>query len=481
MFIPGEEAFGSISEWMPDPGSVVCWHPSPSSLAKVRQAPISAVPPSPQQARHLRNFRDHAARGVDMSRLCIGSWDMPGQCDVRVLTYVINAHLRRNDTYHSWFEFTDANQIVRHKLRNPADIHCVPIKHGEMTPAALREHILETATPLEWDCFRFAIIQRADHWTFCFAIDHLYIDAQFLGALRVELYLMYTSLLAGGAPVSLPPAGSYESYCAEQHERMSALTLDSPQVRAWVDFFESNDGTLPDCPVSLGDGSGACDFMFVRVMDDRQTAAFESACIAAGARFSGGVFACAALTQCELTGAETYYGLVASDTRSTPEEFLTIGWFTGFVPITIPVNASSFGDTVRTAQASFDSGKVLASVPFNRVLELAPWLRMPQGRVPLLFHLDASSPPLSTIVKSEWGGSNVKIHHDGGVPARFDLRVNRYEDETQVIVFFPDNPIARESVTRYIATLKSLFVRMAESGGTAAPLRHGARFQRQLV
>ncbi len=406
---------------------------------------------------------------------------MPGQCDIRVLTYVINAHLRRNDTYHSWFEFTDADQIVRHKLRRPADINCVPIKHGEMTPVALREHIAETGTPLEWDCFRFAIVQRADHWTFCFAIDHLYIDAQFLGALRVELYLMYTSLLAGAAPVSLPRAGSYEDYCVQQHEYTSALTLDSPQVRAWVDFFESNDGTLPGCPVSLGDGSGSCDFMFVRVMDERQTAAFESACIAAGARFSGGVFACTALTQCELTGAETYYGLVASDTRSTPEEFLTIGWFTGFVPITIPVNASSFADTVRGAQASFDSGKALANVPFSRVLELAPWLSMPQARVPLLFHLDASSPPLSTIVKSEWGGSNIKIHHDGGVPARFDLRVNRYEDETQVIVFFPDNPVARESVTRYVAALKSMFVRIAESRGAAVPIPDRARLQRQLV
>jgi hypothetical protein len=481
LFIPGKEAFGSISEWTPDPGTVTCWHPSAASLAKVQQAPISDVPPSPQQARHLRNFRDHATRGAEMSRLCIGSFDMPGQCDIRVLTYVINAHLRRHDTYHSWFEFTDADQLVRHKLRKSTDIQCVPIKHGEMTPAAWREHILETPGPLEWDCFRFAIIQHADHWTFCFAMDHVYIDAQFVGALRMELYLMYTALLAGGPPISLPAAGSYESYCAQQHEYTSALTLDSPPVRAWVDFFENNDGTLPDCPVSLGDGSGSCDLMFVRVMDERQTAAFESACIAAGARFSGGVFSCAALAHYELTGAETYYGLVADDTRRTPAEFMTVGWFTGFVPITIPVNPSSFGDTVRAAQESFDARKDLANVPFNRVLELAPWLRMPEGRVPLLFHLDTSSAAISAILKSDWNGSHIKVHHDGKIPIRFDLRVNRYEKETQVIVFFPDNPVARESVTRYIATLESVFLGIAEGGGAAAPLRDGSRFQRQLV
>jgi hypothetical protein len=416
-----------------------------------------------------------------MSRLCIGSWDMPGQCDIRVLTFVINAHLRRHDTYHSWFEFTDADQIVRHKLRNPADIQCVPIKHGEMTPAAWREHIVDTPSPLQWDCFRFAVIQHADGWTFCFAMDHLYIDAQFVGALRLELYLMYTALLAGGPPISLPAPGSYQDYCVQQHRYTSALTLDSPQVRAWVDFFEDNDGTFPPCPVSLGDGSGSCDLMFVRVMDERQTAQFESACIAAGARFSGGVFSCAALAQYELTGAETYYGLVAHDTRSTPAEFMTVGWFTGFVPITIPVNPSSFADTVRAAQESFDAGKDLANVPFNRVLELAPWLSMPQQRVPLLFHLDTSSAAISAILKSDWNGSNIKVHHDGKVPLRFDLRVNRYEKETQVIVFFPDNPVARESVTRYIETLKSVFLSIAEGRGAAAPLRNGARFQRQLV
>ena len=292
---------------------------------------------------------------------------------------------------------------------------------------------------------------------------------------------MYTALLAGGPPISLPAAGSYEDYCVRQHQHTYELTLDSPQIRAWVNFFEKNNGTLPATPVSLGDGSGTCELMFLRVMDERQTAGFESACVAAGARFSGGVFACAALAQYELTGAETYYGLIAHDTRSTTAEFMTIGWFTGFVPITIPVNASSFGDTVRAAQESFDSGKELANVPFNRVLELAPWLRMPQGRVPLLFHLDASSPPLSTIARADWGGSNIKIHHDGGVPARFDLRVNRYEDETHVMVFFPNNPIARESVTRYLETLKSLYVRVAEGRSAGAPLQNGVHFQRQLV
>jgi hypothetical protein len=49
--------------------------------------------------------------------------------------------------------------------------------------------------------------------------------------------------------------------------------------------------------------------------------------------------------------------------------------------------------------------------------------------------------------------------------------VNRFEKETRLLVLFPDNPVARESVTRYIATLKSVYVRVAEGlDAAAAPL-----------
>jgi mycolipenoyl-CoA---2-(long-chain-fatty acyl)-trehalose mycolipenoyltransferase / long-chain-acyl-CoA---trehalose acyltransferase len=480
--VVGQVEVGPIHHWQPTAGSVVSWHASPASLEKARQAPKSAVPASYQQAQHIRRFCENASHGIDMSRLLTAGWDIPGQCDIRAMTHVINTHLRRHDTYHSWFEFEDDDRIVRRTISEPAQIKYAPIKHGEMTAPEVRSLALGTPNPLRWDSVRFLIIQRADHFTFCVCVDHLHIDAMFVGVGFMEIHLMYAALAAGRAPVSLPPAGSYDDYCIRQGRALSALTVESPPVRAWVDFFEDNNGTLPEFPLPLGDPgqSVPCDMMSVQLLDERQTARFESACLAAGARFSGGVFACAALAQYELTGADTYYGLIAHDTRSTLE-FMTVGWFTGFVPITVPVYASSFGDTARTAQESFDSGKDLANVPFNRVLELAPWLGMPQQRVPLLFHLDTSSPLLSTIVNADWSVSSMKVYHDGRVPARFDLRVNRYEKETHVVVFFPNNPIARESVTRYIETLKSIYARVAEGRGATVPLRNGARFQRQLV
>jgi hypothetical protein len=340
-----------------------------------------------------------------------------------------------------------------------------------MTPTEWQELVLATPNPLQWDCFRFMLIQYADHFTFCVCVDHLHMDATFIGVLFIEIHMMYAALVGGRAPIRLAEVGSYYDYCVRHHQYTSSLTLNSPEVRAWIEFFENNDGTLPDCPVPLGDGSGSCDLMSAQLMDERQTAGFESACIASGARFSGGVLACAALAEYELTGAGTYYGIIATDTRSTPTDFMTTGWFTGFVPITVPVAAASFGDTVRAAQASFDSGKDLANVPFGRVLELAPWLKRPERRVPLLFHLDSGIPPLSSVVNSHLDRMNARIWYDGGVPAQFDIRVNRFETETSVLVVFPNNPIACESVTRYIAALKSVYLRLAEGRDLVAGLR----------
>jgi hypothetical protein len=477
----GKVAIQTIHDWVPDPGSVVSWHPSSAALAKARKAPISAVQPSYMQAQHLRGYCEHAARGLDMSRLCIAAWDIPGRCDIRAMTYVINAHLRRHDTYRSWFEYTDAEHTVRHTICDPADIEFVPTQHGAMTPAEWRGHILATPGPLQWDCFRFGLIQRTDHFTFCVTVDHLHIDAMFMGVVFTEIHAMYAALMADAPPIPLPDAGSYDDFCVRQRRCTSALTLESPQVRAWIEFFENNGGTLPDFPLPIGDRSVPCtgDLMTVQLMDAQQTERFESACIAAGARLSGGVFACSAIAEYELTGAEIFYRLTPIDTRSSPAELWTTGWFTAHIPITVPVVPTSFADTARAAQVSFDSRKELAKVPFDRVLELAPWLRRPQAGFPMLSFLDAGLPPLSALVTSQLDGLNASLYRDGRIPAQAGMWVNRLQEGTLLTVVFPKNPVARESVTRYIVALKSVYVRVADGRDPVAALRNGAQLQGQ--
>lgn len=327
----------------------------------------------------------------------IFTWDVPGRCDVRAMSYAINAHIRRHDTYHSWFEYRDANHIVRHTIADPTDIELEPIDHGPLTPEELRDHI-STPQPLQWDCFFFGVVQSDDRFTFYASIAHLCVDPMIVGVLFTEIHLMYAALVGGDAPLELPEAGRYGDYCVRQREEMDALTADSPEVRAWIEFAAGNGGTLPYFPLSLGDLSVpyAGKLVTETLLDERQTERFERACVAAGARFSGGVFGCAGLTHRQLTGADAFSVVTTTDTRRTPTELMTTGWFTGLVPVTVGVGAGLFEDAAHSAQTSFDSGIELAIVPFDRVLELAPpeaGLSRPRPGNFVMSFLDASIAP----------------------------------------------------------------------------------------
>jgi len=429
------------------------------------------VPPSYMQAQHIRGYRDQTSSGLDYSRLLIVTCDIAGRCDIRAMTYLINTHLRRHDTYRSWFEYDDAQQIVRRTMPNPSDIEFVPTEHGDLTSAEFHDRVLATPDPLQWDCFRFGFVQGPEHFTFYVSVDHLHMDGMFAGTLVSEFHMMYNALVGGGAPPPLPEAGSYEDYCVRQQRETSDFTLESPEVRAWIEFAENNNGSFPEFPLPLGDPSVPCpgQLMSTQLLNEEQGLRFESACIEAGARFSGGVFACSALAEHEFTGAKTYYGATPVDIRSTPEEFLTVGWFTGMIPITVPVAATSFGDTVRAAQKSFDSAGNLAKVPFDRVVELAPWLSGPRPNFSILNYFDGGVAPLSGMFTPLLEKINLGLWFDGRYSYQFSIFVNRMEKETAMTILFPDNPVARESVAKYLEVMKSVYARIADGHDAVRP------------
>lgn len=478
MFIGGRSErdslrVGNANDWDPGTGSVVTWQPTPGSLANARQAPISPVPPSSMQAGHLRGYVEFAARGLDYSRTIMGSWDLPGRCDIRAMTYVINAHLRRHATYHSWFGYNDAKQMVRHTIKDPREIQFVAREYGVLTPREWREHVLAVPDPLQWDCFRFGIIQYERHFALYAVVDHLHCDPILIASFHVEILMNYNALLEGRAPVALPPAASYDDFCMRESQYVAGLTLESPEVRKWIAFAEANEGTLPDFPLPVGEQSkldgGAVHVR--RLLDPEQTARFEVICREAGVRLSGGLFACVAFAQYELNGAETYYGLTPIDKRKRPADFMTMGWFTGVVPFTVPVDPNSFEATARAAQASFDANMDLANVPYDRVLELAPWLRRPGSQFTMMNYMDAGLPPLSAIVAGAMKGVNATALTDGRNPAFTYSTVFRLFDEVSIMVSYPNNPIARESVSRYTEAMKSVLDRAVAGSLARAPGR----------
>lgn len=420
------------------------------------------------QGQHLRNCYERTAAGLNFSRQIIASCEVPGQCDISAMDRAVNAYLRRHDTFRSWFARTDDGEFVRHALEDPADIEFEPVDHDIMTVEEIRAHVVDIPDPFQWGCFTFGIIQNEDRFTFFAAMDHVHGDATLIGATMMEANGMYSALTGGGAALTLPSAGSFDDFCVRERQYTSELTLDSPAVQAWIDFAEENNGGFPEFPLPLGNTLDltSSDMTSEVLMDTAQTERFGSACTVAGARFVGGLFACLAQVEHELTGALTYYGLTPRDSRTASDNFNTQGWFTGLIPITVPIGAVSFGEAAGAAQAAFDSGLSMARVPYYRVLELAPWLSWPRSNFPVSNFFHGGAAPLNAILAaSELGlANNIGIYPDGRFSYQLTIYIFRYGEGTVMAIMHPDNPIAKKSVARYLQAMRSVCLSVADAG-----------------
>ena len=457
-------ALGNINEWQPPHGPVTMWMAAPTAREAARAAQRSDLPPSYQQNQHLWASYHGKTLNRALPRLMIVAWDIPGICDVDAMTASINSHVRRQDTYHYWFEF-DNGIFVRREIEDLEAIDFVPVALGQMTADQVRTHVL-TTTPetLEWGCFTYGIVQHAAYFTFYASVDHLHIDGLSAALIFLDVHLMYQELAQSGhRPGALPEVRSYRDYVVRQREKVATLDLSSPEIQDWIAFARDTDGDWPSFPLPLGDiwASTKGDLLTVELMDAAATESFDAACVAAGARFIGGVLACAAFAEHELTGKNTYHGFTAKDTRTAGIDTMTVGWFASLIPVTVPIAGETFAQAARAAQKSFDDAQRLADVPVERVLELATpdelGIKLPTQLPMMLSFLDFRKIPLNGLwAETKFGTYGDSLSHGG-----INMWINRQAENTTVTMSFPDNAIARESVLRYIATLTQAFARVA--------------------
>lgn len=456
-------ALGTINEWLPPHGMVTTWTASPAARAAARRASRSTLAPSYQREQHLRSAYAAQESGQVLPRLMVVAWDIVGTCDIAAMTEAINTHVRRHDSYHDWFEF-DGEMIVRRRIDNPQDIAFGPVEFGSMDTEQIRHHAL-TTTPntLEWGCITFGVVQHAGYFTFYTSVDHLYIDGMSAGLIFFDIHLSYDAL-THDVPLhpAAPQIASYRGYAARQHDRMAGLTPTSPEVRDWISFMQGTGGNWPRFPLPLGevDATTVGDFLTVELLDAAGTESFDASCRRAGARFSGGVLACAAQAEHDLTGATTYYGFTPYDTRTPGQDSLTVGWFASLVPISVSIGTGSFSRMARAAQQSFDSAKRLAGIPFDRVLELAAPDQL--GGTPgersesMVSFIDVRKLPLAPLFEQTNFGAYGDNLSRGGV----NIWITRHADSTTATISFPDNPVARMSVRRYLSALTDAFTRI---------------------
>jgi hypothetical protein len=145
---------------------------------------------------------------------------------------------------------------------------------------------------------------------------------------------------------------------------------------------------------------------------------------------------------------------------------MTQGWFTGLIPITVPVAATSFSEAAAAAQACFDSSLDMARVPYYRVLELAPWLKWPAPNFPVSNFLHGGAAPLNAILAAgEMGlANNIGMYPDNRFSYQLTIYIFRYGEGTVMAIMHPDNAVARKSVARYMEAMSAVSVRVADSG-----------------
>jgi hypothetical protein len=450
----------SHGSWQPGRGPVTTWTASPASREIMARADRDPMPASFQQEDHLRTAYRAKATGRIVPRLIMASWDVDGWCDVAAMTDAINSHIRRHDTYHSAFDVT-ADTVTRRTVDDADRIEFVPTPLGFMDQDAIRT-LVQTATPgtLEWDCFTFGVIQKADHFTVYANIDHLHTDGTSAGLIYRDIHLTYQALVTGGSN-PLPPTSGYRDFAARQRLQVEAMTLDSRPIKDWVDFARDTDGDWPSFPLELGDTStsGAGGIVTIELLDADETEVFNAACRDAGARFSGGVMACAALADHKLTGSETFHGFTPSDTRSGDAQSLSAGWYAGLFPVSVPVGDADFGQMARAAQKSFDANKHLSAVPFTRVLDLATAEELditPAGKPSMMVSL------MDFRALADAHANRLGIYLDNLSHGGINTWVIRHADQTTLTVSFPDTPEARQSVHHYAGVMRAAFTSVTD-------------------
>ena len=80
-----------LREWSGPPGTLTLWLPTPAALASAHRASASPVPPSYEQEQHLRTYRACQQGHLEMVRLLIVTWRVPGRCETNAMTHVINS------------------------------------------------------------------------------------------------------------------------------------------------------------------------------------------------------------------------------------------------------------------------------------------------------------------------------------------------------------------------------------------------------
>jgi hypothetical protein len=483
-----------VNLWQPPAGKVWEWRVTAPAASSGPDAPVSPVPASYIQERHIRR----AAANAQLPTPPPAVWeavsvDFDVPLDREALGEVWQQFLKRHDSLRSWFEVQEVaaignsgqaiSKVVRHEV-DPATLTWELVEGPTFeTSAQVRDHLVSrfdaSTSPLRWPALVFAAVEHADGFHAVYAEDHSFCDGYSNLIAIVEIKSLYASV-ADGEPLVLPDPGSQLEAAREERVRLASLTIDSPGAQRWIEYYHTLGGQLQKFPLPLGgeadEPSGKV--LTFELITEAEAEILHQYCKQHGGSFTAGLYAAFAATNYELGGIDQFNMLRAVATRDDERYTYTHGWFINTIPVVFDLRgADDFADLLPRAREAMSATKDLTSVPIQRVIDLvaeatgtADTTGIPFQPPPMISFIDVRLFPT-------WLATKETSYHKIIQPVPPTTTVfnwlNRYHDMLELIVYFPGNPTAEASIRKYVEHLRGVFLDVVRTGGHAlAQLSH---------
>ncbi|MFJ9457340.1 condensation domain-containing protein [Kitasatospora sp. NPDC101447] len=458
-----------IRDYLTEPGELVEFRASaPASALAGGGGPAHPVGACDVQATHVRRYLTAPEEGHGWLATF---FDLPGRVDVGALARAWQAWLRRHDALRTWFTADGAGLTRRLLPPQAVTVHPVGLgvrASGEAVRTWMHERFAEAINPVTWPGFVAGAVLRDEKSTLFFAVDHAHTDGCSLARVFSEIRALYTAE-TGGAPARLPETGSHLDYCVAEARRNAALDPAHPVAARWVDFLGR--GLPASFALPLGvDPGGRHPSVYetVDLFDLPQAEAFARACRRGGSSFAAGAVGALALAEHELAGTSHYRRLMVAHTRGERRWHAAQGWFVNLVPVEFPVpRGRSFAATATAAHDALGRAHAMAEVSPARVLELHPAAALALGNTvpPVLSYVDLRHTPGSR----DWTAARFGVLGSGAPVSGVSVWLWRLWQGLRLTVAYPDNPVARDSVHRYVRHLRRILdAAVGEPQGTAA-------------
>ncbi|MEU9192979.1 hypothetical protein [Streptomyces hundungensis] len=304
--------------------------------------------------------------------------------------------------------------------------------------------------PLGWPQMVFATVEGTDGTTVFIGADHGVVDGYTLAMIPGQI----RDALDGRAQ---DPFGQQSLECAAEERKLGGVPSAEPELAApWRSLLDDARGRTPAFPLPLGasESPNAQRSAYRWLLDGSATTRFATASRAAGGTTAAGLLACLALATARVSGERCLSLISLANTR--PRKWRSApGWFVGLHPVRIPaVPGADFAGTVVLAAAEL---RRRGPGPESSLPHISRMLRTEIHPRFVVSYLDvrrvAGRPPhpQDAMLRS-------RIHS----PAEVYVWLTRSDRGVHLSARFPDTPLARTGVGRFVQAVAHTASRVAE-------------------